>query len=213
MPEMMQMPNNNVKAIRRPRYHFINQQILQVYQSLPKIAFPLEREDIMRLIPNCAYMSYQTIGNKQHLCPQEVILAAGSRDGCTHYDVNLKRYLMLCNEWIDENNTIGRRRWTWAHEVGHILCGHHELVAQNQLSKENDAKLMEHEANCFAGNLLAPLPIMDLLNIRYAESIQHTFGLSASAAKNRFKQFQNWKNYHVKTAFENDLKNLYKAKS
>ena len=61
------------------------------------------------------------------------------------------------------SDTLGRRRFTLAHELGHLLFGDTELAiadytssATGQDARWTTEKLVEFRANCFAKNLLAP---------------------------------------------------------
>ncbi|MBQ8074896.1 MAG: ImmA/IrrE family metallo-endopeptidase [Oscillospiraceae bacterium] len=60
-----------------------------------------------------------------------------------------------------------RIRFSIAHELGHILLGHHAEEDREALSGENDARelyeVQEEEANCFARNLLCPAPGVEAL--------------------------------------------------
>ena len=66
-----------------------------------------------------------------------------------------------------------RRRFTLAHELGHIILKH---------SAEEDWE--EKEADYFASQLLAPSPVLDLYGAAAdAEFIARTFGLSKAASR------------------------------
>ena len=98
----------------------------------------------------------------------------------------------------------GRRRFTIAHEMGHIFLGHElkgvhrrtfvcsdtipqsaELTAPfTQRSQE------EKDADSFAVRLLAPACVLWGLNIHTAEEIQKGCGLSRAAAEHRAKRME-----------------------
>lgn len=71
----------------------------------------------------------------------------------------------------DETKPESRVRFTIAHELGHIYLGH-----------EHDGEAEEHEADCFARNLLAPALLADLYGIP-PEYYARVFGISAAAAR------------------------------
>lgn len=199
------------------RYIHINNLVLQIYSALPNITFPINVKDVIKLIPNCRYMSYQKFAKINGCSIDEVIEMCESKSGCTHYDISQDRYLILCNQSTEDNNNFGRQLWTCSHEVGHILCKHHAHSAVSKLSENNlmqiDNPEYENEADYFAATLLSPFPIFKFLNISSASDVHKTFGLSIEASNYRFEQYLKWKRSHRKTAWENDIVNIYKHKS
>lgn len=180
---------------------------------MSKISFPLDVEMILKTIPNCRMMSYRDFAIINHCGIKDVIDLCESVSGCTHYDIETNRYLILYNDSTYNNNNIGRQLWTCAHEIGHIMCEHmivldRYMIAQNGFSNIN--KEFESEADFFAATLLCPFPICDELNIQSAAEVQKYFGLSAEAAQIRFKKYSEWGKSHLKTAWENDMRKLYR---
>jgi len=129
--------------------------------------------------------------------------------------VETNRYLILVN--LAETSNYGRRRWTIAHEIGHIVCGHHILSAVDKIAENSFAQInnqdYEIEADYFAVTLLSPLPLFKVFEIQSARDIQNTFGLSAEASDIRLKEYKIWLRNHRKTAWENDIVNMYRRKS
>lgn len=200
------------------RYIFINDLVLQVYCTIPQIKFPIDAKNIINYIPNCKYMSYQQFAKINNCSINDVIQICESKYGCTHFDASKNRYLILCNQSTSNNNNTGRQRWTCSHEIGHILCNHHNISAYNKLSINGlslnvDNYQFESEADYFAATLLSPFPLFSLLNIKSAIDIQNVFGLSKEASIYRYNKYVKWKSNHRKTAWENDIINLYKRKA
>ena len=194
---------------------YINNLVLKLYSQLPRIKYPLDLNEVLSLIPNCKLMSYQKFADINHCSVNDVIALCQSKSGCTHYDVETNRYLILVN--LAETSNYGRRRWTIAHEIGHIVCGHHILsavdkIAENSFSQINNQDY-EIEADYFVATLLSPLPLFKAFEIQSARDIQHTFGLSAEASDIRLKEYKIWLRNHRKTAWENDIVNMYRRKS
>lgn len=75
-----------------------------------------------------------------------------------------------------------RRKWTAAHEVGHLLSGHitdpPTLLTQRQ----------EREADDFAAELLAPLTVLHFCGVSSATEIEKLRGISRQAAEFRFQE-------------------------
>lgn len=79
----------------------------------------------------------------------------------------------------DKIKNDGRRNWTIAHELGHVLLGHTELT-----------KATEREADAFAAELLMPESVIRFLDSREGEPISpdemtNYFSASLTACKRR----------------------------
>lgn len=199
------------------RYTYVNNQVLNIYSMLPTIKFPLDVREVIRYIPNCRYMSYQQFANINQCSIDDIVQICESKSGCTHYDIMNDRYLILCNQSTEDNNNLGRQRWTCGHEIGHVVCNHHTISAYEKLSENSLLQTTnpeyESEADYFAATLLAPFPLFKLLNIKSAIDIQNTFGLSAEASLYRYKQYLKWQRTRVKTSWGNDMIRLYRQKN
>lgn len=198
------------------RYTYINNQVLQLYKKMDIINLPLEPTDVIKVIPDCRYMSYQKMATVCGGTIDDVIRLCESVSGCTHYDINSHRYLILCNQSAADNS-IGRQRWTCSHEIGHIICNHHVLSAYDKLSENSLLHIsnpeFEAEADWFAGSLLAPFPFFELLNIKSPIDVQNIFGLSCEASIYRYKRYLRWRSNKFKTAWENDMVREFKLKA
>lgn len=199
------------------RYTYINNQVLNIYSTLPTINFPIDINEIIHVIPNCRYMSYQQFAKINHCSVNDIIQICESKSGCTHYDIMNDRYLILCNQSTANNNNVGRQRWTAGHEIGHVICNHHTILAYEKLAENSIVQTInpeyESEADYFAATLLAPFPLFKILNIKSAVDIQNVFGLSTEASFYRYKQYLKWITTRVKTPWENDMIRLYKQKN
>lgn len=199
------------------RYNYINNLVLNIYGMLPKILFPLDIKSIISYLPNCRYMSYQDFAKINSCSIEDVIQICESNSGCTHYDIMQNRHLILCNQSTQNNNNIGRQRWTCGHEIGHVVCNHHAMSAYEKLSENSllqiDNSEYEMEADYFAATILAPFPLFKLLDIKSSIDIQNIFGLSTEASLYRYKQYLNWLKTKVKTSWENDMIRLYRQKN
>lgn len=199
------------------RYVYINNLVLDIYKMLPKIQFPLDIKNVINYLPNCRYMSYQDFAKINRCSIEDVIQICESKSGCTHYDIMQNRYLILCNQSTQDNNNIGRQRWTCGHEIGHVACNHHAISAYEKLSENSllqiDNAEYEMEADYFAATILAPFPLFKLFDVKSAIDIQNIFGLSTEASLYRYKQYLKWLKTRVKTSWENDMIRLYKQKN
>lgn len=198
------------------RYAYINKQVLSIYSILPSITFPINVKEIIKHIPNCRYMSYQKLAEITGRTIDDIIQICESKSGCTHYDITQNRYLILCNQSMEDNNNAGRQLWTCSHEIGHVVCGHHAISAYEKLSENSLLQTTnseyESEADYFAATLLAPFPLFNILDIKSPIDIQKTFGLSCEASSYRYSQYLRWRSSRIKTAWENDMIRIYKEK-
>lgn len=83
------------------------------------------------------------------------------------------------------NNSLcgkARRKWTAAHELGHILLGH---VSD---SRDNISISDERSADRFAADFLAPLTVLHFCGVSSAAEIERLCGISHQAAEYRFNE-------------------------
>ena len=83
-----------------------------------------------------------------------------------------------------------RQRFTCAHELGHILAGDvgkYMLVNREPAPSDNP---VEQKVNVFASRLLAPLIVLEKLNVRSAEDIAMFCDISMPAAQIRFERLK-----------------------
>lgn len=83
-----------------------------------------------------------------------------------------------------------RRRFTLAHELGHIVLGHMDRVGvlNREPSPEDDP--LEQAANVFASRLLAPACVLCGCNVQSAAEIAQLCGISQTAAEFRWERLQ-----------------------
>lgn len=199
------------------RYRFIENLVLNLYSQLPELQFPIQPKEIINCIQNCRYLSYDDFAKINDCSIDTVIEICESISGCSQYDISNDRYLVICNE--DQTfygNTIGRQRWTCAHEIGHIMCNHFpmsalQMMSENSIMQQSNQQY-EQEADCFASVLLAPFPLFDVFGITSPEDVQLCFGLSRLASENRYESYVKWKVSHINRAWNNDIKRLYNQK-
>lgn len=124
-------------------------------------------------------------------------------DARTIYDSSTDTYLTVYNESIFPASRI---RWTIAHEIGHIVLGHLEYseTAYRENLTTKKYKVLEKEANFFAAELLAPLPILKKLGVQTAKQIKQLCHLSNWAADNRENDLKStwWNTYSRYVSFD-----------
>lgn len=196
------------------RYRYVKEVVLNAYSILPFIDFPMTANYVINEISNCKCLSYQKFAEINHCSIDSVIQLCESKSGCTHYDEQNDRYLILFNEADGRKSNHGRRRWTKSHELGHVLCGHHTTVAKSRLSRKGLGTVydeFETEADFFAAMFLAPFPLFKHLSIYSESDVKKVFGLSETAACNRFRAYKRWLN-NEQTRFDRQLVKIYQDK-
>lgn len=210
------------------RYQYIYNQVLQIYRKLDSIEFPIEPSDIIARLPNCRLMTYTKFAKLNGCSVEDVAILCESNSGCTHYDIANDRYLILWNDDRSDNNVSDRRRWTKAHELGHVILNHLPLLTEPKIAEEDEdffwdeypsenasrisTATCEQEANVFAATLLCPMPFFEMMEIESPEDIRSVFGLSVAASENRWNEYQKWKRSHVKTAWESNMRKILMQK-
>lgn len=87
--------------------------------------------------------------------------------------------------FINSETANNRKRFTAAHELGHILLGHvgkYSLVNREPSASDNP---IEQEANVFASRILAPACVLWALDVHSAEQISKLCNISMTAAQYR----------------------------
>lgn len=93
------------------------------------------------------------------------------------------------NDWYivyeDKIESIGRKRFTIAHELGHIFLGHPLIAGYHARTININIPSTENEADIFASRLLSPSCVLWGLNLHSAEEIAEVCKISLQAAKIR----------------------------
>ena len=126
-------------------------------------------------------------------CSPDDFLGPGARDCSVMY--RRGKHIILYNDCV---LSTARKRWSIAHEIGHICCGH-----------TSDGLKEEQEANAFAGELLIPSVVLHyLLNKKYISTVNDVadiFKVSLQAAQIRLDTLSQ----HCYTSLDKNLLELY----
>ncbi|MGN0517092.1 MAG: ImmA/IrrE family metallo-endopeptidase [Acutalibacteraceae bacterium] len=92
--------------------------------------------------------------------------------------------------FVNKNCVHSRKRFTIAHELGHLLLGH--VGKYNLVNREPSPsdKPIEHEANVFASRLLAPACVLWGCEVKTAADIVALCDISPKAAEFRMKRME-----------------------
>jgi len=152
---------------------------------------PIDLKGIIDQIPDlkvCAYSEFSAITK----CSiNEIIEFLGSELGAIARDPKSKKYVIYYN---DMKYNRGLDRFTVSHELGHYFLNHHNLITNDVLNRDGfmpkEYDVMENEANCFARNLLSPVPlynriIQDPMTLGWR--VMEAFNISFEASNARIK--------------------------
>ena len=92
--------------------------------------------------------------------------------------------------FYNDKCTVGRQRFTVAHELGHHILGHvgkYALTCREPHAEDNP---IEREANVFASRLLAPACVLWGLGVQSADEISRLCGISRQAAEFRMERMK-----------------------
>lgn len=147
-----------------PDYQQATNAAYEVVVSMEDFSLATDVFAVVQRMPNCRLLSYG-----QALIVYgvpESILMENSEYGFSIVKNNCR--IILYNE----NMPLSCIRFTVAHEIGHAVLGH---------TDEQDPNA-EKEANCFARNLLCPVPVIDSYNLETPSDYVSLFNVSESMA-------------------------------
>lgn len=149
-----------------PDYYIATNKAYATLIKYKVFSFPISPKIIIRQLSNVAIHTYSDLAKRMGIS-REVFLdyLSSSEHGFTARQRD--KYAVFYNEQKDDT-TI---RFTLAHELGHIILGHIE-----------DGKRENKEANCFARNLLCPVPIIKEMNIQTEKEYTEAFNISEPMA-------------------------------
>lgn len=177
----------------RPNYDKAVRKTIDVLIDFEFNTIPIDLDIIFkkyrRTIKKCTYTKFSSM---KGLSIQEICDYFESDLGACAYDRTSERYIVYYN---DTKNNKGLDRFTIAHELAHIFLNHHAKTDSDVLLRkrmpEQKYRSLEHEANCFARNLLAPIPlverVVDLESGFVIRELQEAFNITFHASQTRNK--------------------------
>lgn len=96
-------------------------------------------------------------------------------------------------QWIiiyDDQVPLGRKRFTVAHELGHIFLGHSLIAGFYARTPRGTIPRVENEANIFASRFLAPACVLWGLGVHTADEIARICEISQEAATIRANRME-----------------------
>lgn len=184
-------------------YNAVRDCAINLLLSLDIKSYPVNPAQI------CSKMGWELITLKEYalLCGASVeSLRQDLFLGCDAYTFHSKKSNRFKIVYDKKPGTFCRSNFTIAHEIGHIVLGHHSKAEKGTdcLSISQDERF-EHEADWFSGSLLAQPVILNALNIENAAQIEHICRLSKAASNSRIKALNRWRSYGFCSKLEYDL--------
>lgn len=174
-----------------PNYHkatnaayelLIEQDLLEIPVSLSKILHIHKQHIHLMTYSQMAARFNLSVNQYRELAPSE-------------YGFTMKKgdynYILY-----NEEKGYHTNRFTIAHEIGHIVLGH-----------KTDDSVTAREANCFARNLLCPVPLIDTFNITEVKDYVGWFAISEIMAEYSIKNLSSDRYYITDSLYNlvNDL--------
>jgi len=172
-----------------PDYALATNKAYELLNFCKMVSPPFFVLEISKSVPCCVVMSYSDVCKKYSI--DKSILLASSDHGCTLKSGH--NSIVLYNEYKD----MSICRFTVAHELGHVILDHND---------END--ISNKEADCFARNLLCPVPIAQEMSLSLKEEYADVFqvteimaDIAVAFAKNDL--------YYIEPCYYNGMKREY----
>lgn len=175
---------------RRPRYEYAKKKAYELLSDLDIREYPIDIFNIYK-IKNIKYFSLSEAAPLISLYPNLSNLL--TKDAFDKNDMDAFTTIIPNFGYVtfyDDQKSDDRIRFTLAHELGHILLNHcidfeETLYFRSGLSAAQ-YKVLEREADTFAGAFIRPARLVRLLNSIYQKlhiaEIQAIFNISYSAA-------------------------------
>lgn len=144
----------------------IEWKILEVFQECYVESFPV---NIFELIEHYNYE-----------CVEYTEQSSIKQQACLSYSED--SFILKDKVYYNDAKPFRRRRFSLAHELGHIILGH----------KYPHTPQMEQEANYFSSRLLAPRMAIHYSCSRNAFDVSDRFLLTLEAANYAFKDYKHW---------------------
>lgn len=216
-----QMHLKTMNKIPRVRYKYISEFVYKLLHDNQITSYPINIDGLIKVlnsrgynIQTESYDSYLTYINSiqtQKALPllnyTDIIDIFHSPDGATARIYGTSLNIIFYN---DKDPVAGRINWTLAHELGHILLQHHDImppiVLQRRTAKQINTQydVLEKEADWFARTLLCHPYILDQNGVRTWYEIMTLCNISYTAAINRERDIKT-SHYFVNTPWDKNI--------
>ena len=188
-----------ILEISNSRRAEIKSYVISVLENYGKPFVPVKIGALIRSMHNIKLITYSSQIRKFHITYEELIIDAETKDS---YAVRNRKQMRYCIYYNDiEPNIVNsnRVRWNLAHELGHIILGHHAFCKSDKLFRSglaaNTYNYVEAEADYFAQLILVPHVVLYAFKITTAKQLKELCQISNPAAIRRFRAYQQWEKH------------------
>ena len=121
------------------------------------------------------------------------IRVVSNRTVCLLSEEERGRAMVVNSQWyivVNDNEPMGARRFTIAHELGHILMKHAAKKGYSRSTHTTHKPSVESAADTFASRLLCPAIVLYALNIHTPQEIMEICDVSYACAEIRAKRME-----------------------
>lgn len=217
----IQMHLKIMNKIPYVRYKYISKFVYTLLHDNHITSYPINIHELIDTLNSCnyniqldtydSYLSFKNNIQQKRGRPLfkyiDIKNLFGSPDGATARFNGTSLNIIFYN---DKDPVSGRINWTLAHELGHILLKHHDIMSPVLLERRNrnhintQYDILEMEADWFARTLLCHPYVLDKHGIKTWDEIMTVCNISYSAAINRERDIQT-KHYIINTPWDENI--------
>ncbi len=197
--------------LSKKRRDEIKSAVIKVLRQYGNIRLPVPIKNIVKSL-NYRLVPYSTFMKDLNLSYEETIKHLGTEDACSEYTGYTNVYVIYFNDIDKLKIDSNRVRWNIAHELGHIVLGHHSnersRIFRNSIS-DKEYNQYEEEADKFASYLLVPNIVLSFQDIEDKYSLAKTCKISKTAASYRYTDLLLWAKKHKIESYDKEILKLY----
>ena len=197
------------------RRQVIKNIVLSALRYSQNASLPVKIKSICKAYPNIRLVSFSTQMERRNITYKDMIEFCGTSDSCADYDANLDKYIIYYND-IELTRIVNSNRYRWniAHELGHILLGHHKCSHKTRIYRcslsDEEYNYLEAEADYFAQLILVPHVVLYAFRIQNERQLKSLCKISNPAATRRFRAYKEWlKNINGDDPYDRPLFQYY----
>ena len=197
------------------RRQVIKNIVLSALRYLQNASLPVKIKSICKAYPNIRLVSFSTQMKRRNITYRDMIEFCGTSDSCADYYANSDKYIIYYND-IELTRIVNSNRYRWniAHELGHILLGHHKCSHKTRIYRcslsDEEYNYLEAEADYFAQLILVPHVVLYAFRIQNERQLKALCKISNPAATRRFRAYKEWlKNINGDDPYDKPLFQYY----
>lgn len=197
------------------RRQVIKSIVLSALRYSQNASLPVKIKSICKAYPNIRLVSFSTQMKRRNITYKDMIEFCGTSDSCADYYANSDKYIIYYND-IELTRIVNSNRYRWniAHELGHILLGHHKCSHKTRIYRcslsDEEYNYLEAEADYFAQLILVPHVVLYAFRIQNERQLKALCKISNPAATRRFRAYKKWlKNINGDDPYDRPLFQYY----